>query len=86
MTMRERLARVCCETLFGGFDASNAGEISPEGQSRKAIDAILDELMKPDDGMVEAASQGFDLSRGGRAFDWQRDAFTAAIKHAKEGM
>jgi hypothetical protein len=98
MTMRERLARVCCETLFGGFDASNTGEVSPEGQSRKAVDAILDELMKPTPEMVEDAliayhstnyvpwAQAALTEDARKELRWDmKVAFTAAIKHAKEG-
>jgi hypothetical protein len=86
MNMRERIELAMRRSI-----KCDASGLSPAVASvylvgfEEAVDAILDDLMKPDEGMVEAASQGFDCSRGACAVDWQRDAFTAAIKHAKEG-
>jgi hypothetical protein len=80
MTMRERLARklVDIDPCIDGYYEGHLAIKYP------LIDAILDELMKPTPEMLHEAWLECPCNWEGSSYDLGA-AFTAAIKHAKEG-
>jgi hypothetical protein len=96
MSMRERICRAILKDLSDRRGIRHALECVDDDvmqEIREALaDAVLDELMKPTDGMVEALNMGFYISVSDRTAEEGlnmsaslADAFTAAILAAKEG-
>jgi hypothetical protein len=80
MSMRERMAKVLCEALYdAGYDLNDA-------QESGILDAILNELMDPDDAMIDAAKRAFIGGHPAQDISVSLSrSFVAAVLAAKEG-